>query len=343
MNVKKRGSGSLVVLVVMCAVLLGTGGTHTQGTYVCGEHLDWRNADGGVYEGGICRSQTAGNLSSNTFTFKGYLPTNGAEADVKVNCSAAPTGNPYLRECRIPRVQTTPDMKFVCGRKRRAVVLQAVQDGGTLDFTSSAAATNVVLACSGEEHTPDSRGVGAIGRCLKWFQAPLGPKETDEFLACLRMARADYCGCGDSRTHVGAWIHVGYNDDDLDETDLKPSCREAGWIPRGASCINRSRIGVIVAAYNLRFQSRDGQRTQTTAVTDKRSNVAPASPTPLELCMQQCTARLKELDANPQLLITDGGIPASSCELSGANKGLFMNMSRTNPVDPDQPEKADCP
>jgi hypothetical protein len=110
-------------------------------------------------------------------------------------------------------------------------------------FDSSGArtesATRITFACTG----------GALAKCYRWgYQpwraSPAGPGAMAALhQACTRMARADYCGDGLSRTHAGTRIR--YWDDAGVQPEAPPAeagwLFEAGWAPQGAVCLSKER------------------------------------------------------------------------------------------------------
>ena len=93
---------------------------------------------------------------------------------------------------------------------------------------------------------------GVVAKCYRWGYRPWlqGAGSPDEFTnlhwACVRMARADYCGNGQTWTHTGTLINMW---------DLAPApgpfqshgpsdptfVFEAGWSTRGAVCLSKQR------------------------------------------------------------------------------------------------------
>ena len=51
---------------------------------------------------------------------------------------------------------------------------------------------------------------GVVAKCMRWGYSPYGDHDQagDRFNACLRMARADYCGDGVATTRDGTSINV---------------------------------------------------------------------------------------------------------------------------------------
>ena len=100
---------------------------------------------------------------------------------------------------------------------------------------------------------------GVIAKCYRWGYRPWlqGSGSPDEFTnlhwACVRMARADYCGNGQTWTHTGTLINMW---------DLAPApgpfqahgpgdptfLFEAGWSTRGAVCLSKQRWATLPTA-----------------------------------------------------------------------------------------------
>jgi ADYC domain len=95
---------------------------------------------------------------------------------------------------------------------------------------------------------------GVIAKCIRWGYKPWASQEGQPLAelhqACTRMARADYCGNGQSHTHDGTII------DFYDRLGLLPPTKEASvdwdparasfeaaWAPDGAMCLARTRDG----------------------------------------------------------------------------------------------------
>jgi len=84
---------------------------------------------------------------------------------------------------------------------------------------------------------------GVIAKCVDWGYDP-AIVGSDAHLTCTRMARADYCGDGESWTEDGTLIDVF---DDLGVWPYKGNGQgqgfsfEAGWGPDGAVCVQKTR------------------------------------------------------------------------------------------------------
>lgn len=86
---------------------------------------------------------------------------------------------------------------------------------------------------------------GVIAKCVRWgyrpWQSYNGVQLADHHQACTRMARADYCGTGQSNTLEGTAIDLYDNLRMLTQTPALLSLFEASWTPSGAYCIARER------------------------------------------------------------------------------------------------------
>lgn len=87
---------------------------------------------------------------------------------------------------------------------------------------------------------------GVIAKCVRWGYVPWksigGVSLKDAHLACVRMARADYCGDGIGHTHDGTMIDLF---DTMGIQKREPSTMEfeAAWSPHGATYLRRPRFG----------------------------------------------------------------------------------------------------
>jgi hypothetical protein len=106
--------------------------------------------------------------------------------------------------------------------------------------------------------------VGAVAKCVQrfgykpwaWVAESAGGTSHMQSLApyheaCVRMVRADYCGDGVSHTeptgitYIDDWDNLGVQTQTPAFTDGGAGFRfEAAWTPRGAYCVNLSRVGL---------------------------------------------------------------------------------------------------
>jgi ADYC domain-containing protein len=103
----------------------------------------------------------------------------------------------------------------------------------------------VTLSCDAN-HTPRNAAQvepsdGAITKCArKWGIDPAD--YPDAFLACIRMARADYCGDGQPHTLNGTFVHLATPHSPMRSSDCADGqCFEASWSKNGAVCISHPR------------------------------------------------------------------------------------------------------
>ena len=93
---------------------------------------------------------------------------------------------------------------------------------------------------------------GVIAKCYRWGYRPWltgygGANMADMHWTCTRVARADYCGNGQSHTHDGTWINLWDNlpaPGPIQRHGLLPPLGmifEAGWNTGGAVCMSRAR------------------------------------------------------------------------------------------------------
>jgi ADYC domain-containing protein len=95
---------------------------------------------------------------------------------------------------------------------------------------------------------------GVIAKCINWGYKPWGLKDgkplTQLHQACTRMARADYCGNGQSHTAENTVIDM-YDSLGLLERTTQASAGwvpeqasfESSWTPEGAQCMSHTRHG----------------------------------------------------------------------------------------------------
>jgi len=103
----------------------------------------------------------------------------------------------------------------------------------------------VTLSCDANNNSPGKeqfeQADGAITKCMRQFQ--VNPQLFhDEFLACIRMARADYCGDGHPHTYGGTAVRVSTPQNPMTASECRDGmCFEASWSKNGAVCIARPR------------------------------------------------------------------------------------------------------
>lgn len=104
----------------------------------------------------------------------------------------------------------------------------------------------VTLSCDAQGNAADAQfdsADGAITKCARTWH--LDPDAVhDGFLACIRMARADYCGDGFPHTFAETDVHVLTPRDPPTARDgfcQDRYCYEASWSKDGAVCVSRPR------------------------------------------------------------------------------------------------------
>lgn len=123
---------------------------------------------------------------------------------------------------------------------------RALAVGGVWDSTGARqeAPGKFTLACE----------TGVITKCVRWGYKPWASRDgqslAEAHQACTRMARADYCGNGQSHTHEGTLIDMydrlgvlSATTESSPEWDLSRVSFEAAWAPDGATCLARTRDG----------------------------------------------------------------------------------------------------
>jgi len=126
----------------------------------------------------------------------------------------------------------THEGRSVCSDGERGLFVRGVWDetGARQDSLADDPTIEFTFSCAS----------GVIAKCVGWGYAPdeVGP-ETHE--ACTRLARADYCGDGRAHTVDGTLVDVY---DRMGVMQPEPGSTlefEAGWGPRGATCVSRPR------------------------------------------------------------------------------------------------------
>jgi hypothetical protein len=106
-------------------------------------------------------------------------------------------------------------------------------------------ASIVTLSCDATRNPSNleqvSQSDGAITKCARqWLLDPAALP--DAFLACIRMARADYCGDGQPHTLNGTEVGLSTPRDPMRSSDCTDGrCFEASWSKNGAVCISHPR------------------------------------------------------------------------------------------------------
>ena len=82
---------------------------------------------------------------------------------------------------------------------------------------------------------------GSITKCIRtWLLDP--QHDTEAFLGCIRMARADYCGDGHTHTYGGTAVSLATPHSPMTAAECQDGlCFEASWNRNGAVCLARPR------------------------------------------------------------------------------------------------------
>ena len=204
-------------------------------------------------------------------------------------------------------------MRQVCGAKRDAVLLQGLAGGGTVDFSVT---SSLLLACAGEEGHPDSKTMGAIGRCVRLFNAPLARGDIT-FLG-VRAAQAviaDVVIAG----RMEIWIQLANDPDDLGPPEIELSCLEAGWIPEelNAFSVSGSRRCSRLWRGNIKFIKEELEKNPPQDQT-RAKHLRAANQ-----CLTDCSTRL---DAVADGGVFGSGLPQEQCDLNHP-KALLYSLS----------------
>jgi hypothetical protein len=226
---------AVAALAFLVGGLAHPAGTRTQGTFVCGAGLEILVSG---KPAGDCLSVSTGTVAGGTLTLKSAV---------------APVTSVTLGSCSAHGLYwKCPQASFAndgfCGAPAKSpvgvYVLAASLSAGGFTFSSGKLSV-VCLENSGAPvqitcGPPPSETRSTAGDCLAWG---FGVHQS-VFNACVRMARADYLGTGESATRVGTWIQPY----DLAVSALKdPTCSakdsglEALWYEKGAFCIYHYR------------------------------------------------------------------------------------------------------
>lgn len=104
---------------------------------------------------------------------------------------------------------------------------------------------------------------GALAKCIEWGFAPW--IDADDFTACTRMVRADYCGDGRAHTRPGIRIAFERSSDGAAHPMPPAGFRfEASWGRDGAHCVVATRVADLFSLEDVleqcpeRAAARDG-------------------------------------------------------------------------------------
>ncbi len=223
------------------------GGTHSQSVWMCGPWFDTKVGDSST---GSCVSFPLPLPHEGQIKF--HL-NNGTE--IAANCRPK-YGESKEWECSV-------DAGTVCGASKRFRSLQGQAVDGGFDFSRTSVATP--FCALRVDTNAGHANNGAIGKCYDWFSYEATPQDAEcqspnqaqcetkhraEFETCLRMVRADYCGCGISETLQGVRIEA-YRPGETPACALLPKrwgCFEGSWNEEGVVCISHKRVRVVKAA-----------------------------------------------------------------------------------------------
>ncbi len=121
----------------------------------------------------------------------------------------------------------------LCGADGRGLFVRGVWDetGSRHDALAEDPSIAFTFSCA----------AGVIAKCVAWGYVP-DQVGIDAHQTCTRLARADYCGDGQAHTVDGTLVDVF---DTLGVMQPAPGADlefEAGWGPRGATCVSRPRF-----------------------------------------------------------------------------------------------------
>lgn len=164
------------------------------------------------------------------------------------------------------------------GRRQAFPLTLRTRTDGTFEPTK---ASEFVLTCTG----------GAMGKCVRFGYLPWS-SEADRALynACVRMARADYCGNGIGTTRNGMLIDLyDVNGIQKPENNAPEFQFEAGWSPAGAVCVHHTRVPENATletlartcpnlAQRLGAQCTEESARSAGGLLFNRSKIAPESP-----------------------------------------------------------------
>jgi hypothetical protein len=157
--------------------------------------------------------------------------------------------------------------------------------GGVWDASGARqeAAGKLTLACE----------TGVITKCIRWGYKPWTSRDGQSLAelhqACTRMARADYCGDGQSHTREGTLIDMydrmgvlAATTESSPEWDLSRVSFEAAWAPDGATCLARTRDGRALETISQecpgRFQASTTELGQGDRCKLQREGLRPGVP-----------------------------------------------------------------
>ena len=240
-----------MVSLVLAATPAQATGPPDQGTLMEGQGLDWQRS--------ATELQALAVMSAKAFPPKGEsFSTSAADFVVSTTCT---TISDLAERCEVTATVRKPHLEAqLCGHWVTATpqrlfmyVLLGKPDGsGAFTFGGgSGDAKDVSFACSVEK-PPDPIAwewgqLGAVGKCILWPNgqgfAPQAADHGNEFNACIRAVRADYCGNGITHTVDGTHIDLYRvpHPPQPPHTPYQSFLLEAWWNEKGAICVIHAR------------------------------------------------------------------------------------------------------
>jgi hypothetical protein len=256
------------MISTILGLLLATGGTHTQSSMVCGHSFDvyWLNDPSGRPKGKCFDTP----LGAKTFPLavNDIIEIKGHFTNRISRCQSppAPNGERWLYQvCDVtPANYCTPtgqvyllpmwhdwNGEFKLDNKKR-VMAACVPPIPPIWPPPPLPNSPLPPANPGSPYEQ----AGGVGKCIhdSWFG--FAPDENNSnsmklFSACVRMARADYSGSGESETHQGIWVETGTRDQEVSGKalcTLNGGCFESIWSDKEAVCFARPRWAPAIAA-----------------------------------------------------------------------------------------------
>ncbi len=142
--------------------------------------------------------------------------------------------------------QASKSWQPFCQRDPQGQQLALLYHGNVDAVKGYQAVSQISITCS----------AGVIAKCINWGYSPYAdhPKAAALFNTCLRMARADYCGTGESYTRDGTLLNIydrfGIQKSEP-ESEKEGLVFEAAWNENGALCVHHPRIQENIDIENL--------------------------------------------------------------------------------------------
>ena len=249
---------------------LAAGGGTAQGTLFAGQGLDWQRT------GTEAQPFNEGVKVPNWPPAAGTYVVNAARITLGTACNPVSARVATCVADVTLKAVSTPSM--LCGRwlsdkpmpQRLYALNGRVMKDGSFAWQPPGPPPprEVTFACAAANpaHITEEEwgGMGALGKCLDWplgggaFGFPPTSSSADEFEACIRMVRADYCGDGVSHTKDGTLIDPYRATAFPTHVPLPAFILEANWDPKGAVCIIHARYVSLPPACQAKFTSAIG-------------------------------------------------------------------------------------